>query len=74
MTLVREITLRASLSNSEIGLLLPCNVTVDGGDSEVVVAAVDPIQMLGALGNDPLLRQVATEVKEKLQRVIAVIR
>lgn len=65
---------RALSANADAGLLLPCNVTVEEADSEIVVAAVDPVQMLGVLGNDPILKQVATEAQEKLKRVVALLK
>lgn len=56
-----------------IGLLLPCNVIVyeadEGGKS--VVAAIDAKAMLSVVGNNPTLDAVATEVNEKLKRVVA---
>jgi uncharacterized protein (DUF302 family) len=56
-----------------IGLLLPCNVIVyeaaESGKS--VVAAIDAKAMLSVVGNIPALDAVATEVNEKLKRVIA---
>ena len=57
-----------------IGLLLPCNVVVyetdEGGKS--VVAAIDAATMLSVVGaNNAAINAVATEVNEKLQRVVA---
>ena len=56
-----------------IGLLLPCNVIVyeaeEAGKS--VVAAIDARTMLSVVGDNATLEAVATEVNEKLQRVIA---
>jgi uncharacterized protein (DUF302 family) len=57
-----------------IGLLLPCNVIVyetdEGGKS--VVAAIDAKTMLSVVGaNNATIHAVATEVNEKLQRVLA---
>jgi uncharacterized protein (DUF302 family) len=56
-----------------IGLLLPCNVIVYEGDEpgKSVVAAVDAQAMLAVVGNNPVLAAVATEVNEKLRRVVA---
>ena len=56
-----------------IGLLLPCNVIVYEGDEpgKSVVAAVDAKAMLSVVGNNPALDAVATEVNEKLKRVVA---
>ena len=57
-----------------IGLLLPCNVVVyeadEGGKS--VVAAIDARTMLSVVGGtNAALNAVATEVNEKLKRVVA---
>ena len=55
-----------------IGLLLPCNVIVYEADKagESVVASIDAKTMLSVVDN-PRLAAVATEVNEKLHRVIA---
>ncbi len=56
-----------------IGLLLPCNVVVYDSDepAKTVVAAVDARAMLSVVGNNATLDQVASEVNERLQRVIS---
>ena len=56
-----------------IGLLLPCNVIVYEADEagKSVVAAVDAKAMLSVVGNNATLDQVASEVNERLQRVIS---
>ncbi len=56
-----------------IGLLLPCNVVVYEADEagKTVVASVDAKAMLSVVGNNATLNQVATEVNERLQRVIS---
>ena len=57
-----------------IGLLLPCNVIVYEADEagKSVVAAVDASAMLSVVGgHNPNLNSVATEVNEKLNRVVA---
>ncbi len=62
---------RALSANLDTGLLLPCNVIVyEDGDGSVVTA-VDPLEMLGVLKEDPVAHEVAVEAKAKLQRVIA---
>ncbi len=61
---------RALSANLDVGLLLPCNVTVYEDGDGVVVAAVDPVLMLGALKDDQVVRDVADEAKAKLQRAI----
>ena len=57
-----------------IGLLLPCNVIVYETDEagKSVVAAIDAKTMLSVVGaNNATINAVATEVNEKLQRVVA---
>ena len=60
---------RALTAAPEVGLLLPCNVTVreleDGG---VEVALVDPLAMLGVVAN-PELQPIADEAAARLKRV-----
>jgi uncharacterized protein (DUF302 family) len=57
----------------EIGLLLPCNVIVyEANDTnKSVISAVDAKAMLSVVGNNATLDQVASEVNERLQRVIS---
>ena len=56
-----------------IGLLLPCNVIVYEADEagKSVVAAIDAKMMLSVVGENATLDAVATEVNEKLKRVVA---
>ena len=56
----------------EIGLLLPCNVIVYKADdtTKSVISAVDAKAMLSVVGSNSTLDQVASEVNERLQRVI----
>jgi uncharacterized protein (DUF302 family) len=60
---------RALETDPSVGLLLPCNVIVyeEGGGS--VVAAVDPLRLLGVL-DTPALREVAQEAERRLRRAI----
>jgi uncharacterized protein (DUF302 family) len=53
--------------------LLPCNVIVYEADEagKSVVAAIDAKTMLSVVGENPTLDAVATEVNEKLKRVVA---
>ena len=57
----------------DIGLLLPCNVIVYEADEvgKSVVAAIDAKAMLSVVGNNPTLDAIASEVNEKLKRVVA---
>lgn len=60
---------RALTAAPEVGLLLPCNVTVRQlGDGTIEVALVDPLMMLGVL-NNPALKPVADEARARLERV-----
>ena len=56
-----------------IGLLLPCNVIVYEADKAgtSVVAAIDAKTMMSVVGDNADLDAVATEVNEKLKRVVA---
>jgi uncharacterized protein (DUF302 family) len=60
------------LQELNIGLLLPCNVIVYEADEagKSVVAAIDARTMLSVVGDNPALDAVATEVNEKLKRVV----
>ena len=62
---------RALSANLDVGLLLPCNITVQEAEGGVVVTAVDPIQMLGVLQEEPAVKAVAVEAKTRLERVIS---
>jgi uncharacterized protein (DUF302 family) len=58
----------------ELGLLLPCNVIVREVDGAVDVSIVDPAQMLGVVGENRELSQVATEAGAALRRVLDSLR
>lgn len=57
----------------DIGLLLPCNVIVYEADEtgKSVVAAIDASAMLSVIGANETVASVATDVNEKLSRVVA---
>lgn len=62
--------LKALSAVPEIGLLLPCNVTVSQNDDNTVrVAAIDAEQMLGVV-EQPELTEVANAVNASLQKAI----
>ena len=64
---------RALNSKPEIGLLLPCNVTIESIDSRAsIIRFLDPKIMvtLGDMGENTALAEVATEAQESLKRVI----
>ena len=62
---------KALLAEDKIGTMLPCNVIVQQhAPGRVEVSAVDPMESMKAIEN-PALGSIATEVRDKLQRVIA---
>ena len=62
---------RALSSDADVGLFLPCNVTVAEEGGDIVVTAIDPIVMLSMMKDNPVLNEVAQEAGAKLKRVIA---
>jgi uncharacterized protein (DUF302 family) len=54
----------------KIGTMLPCNVVVqERAVGQIEVAAIDPVASMQAVDN-PRLIEAATQVREKLKRVI----
>ncbi|MDL2716502.1 MAG: DUF302 domain-containing protein [Acidobacteriota bacterium] len=53
----------------EVGVLLPCNVTVSVENGKTVIRAMDPASVLGLVGV-PELASVGLEVRAALQRAI----
>ncbi len=60
---------KSLLAEEELGLLLPCNVIVYEKDNKTIISAFDPNIMTQIIDN-PTLKSVAEEVKNKLQKVI----
>jgi uncharacterized protein (DUF302 family) len=57
-------------AEDKIGTMLPCNVIVQEHENgKVEISAVDPVASMMAVKNDSL-GDVATQVREKLKRVI----
>lgn len=63
---------RALTEETDIGLLLPCNVIVYEGQNpgSSVVAILDPVQQLGVAGRDDMA-PLAEEVRSRMERVVA---
>jgi len=58
---------------TELGVLLPCNVIVyEGDDGDIVVSAVDAKRLVGIADNEEL-DSIATEVAERFDRVLAAV-
>jgi len=68
---------RALNSAPEIGLLLPCNVTVEArpeGGSIVRLVNPDLLLSAGRLADRPELQEIATDARKRLERVAASLR
>ncbi len=62
---------RALSAAPEVGLLLPCNVTVSQiDDATIEVSLIDPLAMLGVV-NNPEMEAIAAEARQRLERVAA---
>lgn len=61
---------RALTVAPEVGLLLPCNVTLTQTDEDhVQVSAVDALIMMSVVPNDAL-KSIAQEARDRLQRAL----
>ena len=69
---------RALSTDAEVGLMLPCNVTVEAAQDEAgtTVRIADPRVMMAAGGfaNNDELKAVAAEARERLLRVAETLR
>lgn len=64
-----NLSYRALSAVPEVGLLLPCNVTVDQCEDGIVeVSLVDPLVMMGVITH-PELQRVADEAQDRLKKV-----
>ena len=71
-----QLAYKALSAQSDVGLMLPCNVTVEAaGEGRSLVRIADPGMMMtvGSLGQVEALRQVGGEARERLQRVAAAL-
>ena len=60
---------RALTAVPEVGLLLPCNVTVRVlEDGSMEVALIDPLMMMSVI-NHPAVKPIADEAQARLERV-----
>ncbi|PJA80370.1 MAG: hypothetical protein CO148_03565 [Nitrospirae bacterium CG_4_9_14_3_um_filter_41_27] len=61
---------QALQAEDKIGTMLPCNVIVQElADGKVEIAAVDPVASMQAIEN-PKLKNIAEQVRDKLKKVI----
>ncbi len=62
---------KAITSEDKIGVFLPCNVVVTENEAgDIDVAAVDPVASMMSVSNDTL-GEVATDIQNRLKKVIA---
>ena len=66
---------RALLSDPLVGLLLPCNVTVEETADGSLVSIINPEAMLGVepLSTNEQIGEVASEAHTRLERVVAAL-
>ena len=66
---------RALSSNPQIGMLLPCNVVVEEHGQGSLVSIINPEAMIsvGRLAADPVMCDVASEARARLERVAAAL-
>lgn len=61
---------KALQAEKEIGLFLPCNVIVYiNKKGKIIVSAINPVEAMSMIDN-PELKEIAKQVKEKLEKVI----
>lgn len=64
---------KALQSENKVGVLFPCNIVVEENENgEIEVSAVDPISSMNVIQNESL-KELATEVQQKLKRVISIL-
>jgi uncharacterized protein (DUF302 family) len=65
---------QALQKEEQVGLLLPCNVIVYQGETpeQTVVAILDPRAQL-SMADNPELSELGSEVRERMERVLAAI-
>ena len=66
---------QALQSEPLVGLLLPCNVTIEETDSGSLVSIINPDAMLGVqpLADNQVVSEVASEARRRLERVAKVL-
>ena len=62
--------LKSIMAEDKIGTILPCNVMLQETAEGVEIAAINPESMVSEIENDEM-KAIASEVYEKLQRVIS---
>jgi uncharacterized protein (DUF302 family) len=55
----------------EIGLFIPCNITVEQVEGGMKVMAIDPLAALAVAGPNAILEEVVNDARPRLQQAIA---
>lgn len=59
--------------STDVGLLLPCNVTLQqSGESSIEVSIVDPLKLM-SVADYPELKPIAEEAERRMRRVISTL-
>lgn len=71
-----QLALNAVSAAPEIGLLLPCNVTVENTGDAIRVRIPDANELLGGSGmsDAPALKELADDASARLDRVVTALR
>ncbi|MGQ5702148.1 DUF302 domain-containing protein [Sandaracinobacteroides sp. A072] len=71
-----KLALKAVTARPEVGLLLPCNVTVEARGDGALVRIIDAGNMMQAagLGEEPAIAELAADAGERLSRVAEALR
>lgn len=66
---------RALVSDPRVGVMLPCNVTLEASEGGTLISVANPEAMLGMgeFSENPALLEVAAEARGRLERVIALL-
>jgi uncharacterized protein (DUF302 family) len=59
--------------NEQIGLLLPCNVTLSDNGSTTTISAVDPTLLLAAANQDGAMDELASAARTMLQQALEAV-
>lgn len=63
---------RALQAEQDLGLMLPCNMVVYSKKGKTFVAAIKPTMQMKKIGN-PKLKVIASQVEDKLKKVIEAV-
>lgn len=64
---------RALTQETDIGLVLPCNVVIyEGDEGDTVIAVLDPVAQMAVTGVEGI-ESLAEDVKNRMERVLAAL-